>query len=133
MNLQAPITGRISEVIPFLPFNLEEQAVIVHKFLQELRERVRAPIVLTKNGREQLLGNISLRVRKDASVCRSLAAAEYSPDLGARSLATAVKIVEERLVEAYLDEEEEIVEDNGMREFCVDIRGGEVVVYKAVT
>ncbi|KAI8635425.1 P-loop containing nucleoside triphosphate hydrolase protein [Xylariaceae sp. FL1651] len=128
----APITGRISEVIPFLPFNLEEQAVIVHKFLQELKERVRAPVVLPQNGREQLLGNISLRVRKDASVCRSLAAAEYSPDLGARSLATAVKIVEERLVEAYLDEEEEIVEDNGMREFCVDVRGGEIVVYNAV-
>ncbi|KAI1419082.1 ATPase, aaa-2 [Xylaria sp. FL1777] len=129
----APITGRITEVIPFLPFSSGEQAVVAHKFLQELSRRVKAPVVLPQNGREQLLGNILLHVRKDASVCRNLAAAEYSPDLGARSLATAVKSVEDRLVEAYLDEEEEIAEGKGMKEFCVDVRGNEVVVYKTVT
>ncbi|KAI0425685.1 P-loop containing nucleoside triphosphate hydrolase protein [Xylaria sp. FL1042] len=128
----APIAGRITEVIPFLPFSSGEQAVVAHKFLQELCRKVKAPVVLPKNGREQLLGNIRLRVRKDASVCRNLAAAEYNPDLGARSLATAVKAVEDRLVEAYLDEEEEITEGKGMQDFCVDVRGNEVVVYKAV-
>lgn len=76
------------------------------------------------------MGNIHLRIRKDASVCRTLAAAEYSSDLGARSLATAVKLVEEKLVEAYLEEEEEIVEGKDVHEFSVDIRGGEIVVHK---
>ncbi|KAF2973066.1 hypothetical protein GQX73_g612 [Xylaria multiplex] len=129
----APITGRITEVIPFLPFSPGEQAVVAHKFLQELGRKVKAPVVLPEKGREQLLGNIRLRVRRDASVCRNLAAAEYSPDLGARSLAAAVKTVEDRLVEAYLDEEEEIAEDQEMQEFFVDVRGNEVVVYKTVT
>lgn len=76
------------------------------------------------------MGNIHLRIRKDSSVCRSLATAEYSSDLGARSLATAVKLVEDKLVETYLEEEEEIVEGKGVHEFCVDMRGGEVVVHK---
>lgn len=128
-DLQAPITGRISVLIPFLPFNAGEQAVVAHKFLLELARRVKAPVTLSGDSHEQLLGNIHLRVHRDASVCRSLAEAGYSPDLGARSLATAVKLVEDQLVETYLEDEEEIVEGEEVREFCVDLRGGEVVVH----
>ncbi|KAI0007496.1 P-loop containing nucleoside triphosphate hydrolase protein [Xylariaceae sp. FL0662B] len=127
----APITGRISDFIPFLPFSPGEQAVVAHKFLLELARRVKEPIILSNDHQEQLLGNIGLRIRKDILICNSLAETEYNPDLGARSLATAVKLVEDKLVDAYLEEEEEISEGQEVRHFCVDLNADEVVVYKA--
>jgi len=57
-----------------------------------------------------------------------LAEEEYHQDLGARSLITAVKTIEDMLVEVYLDVEEEIGE--GLEhtvEFVVDVNGNEVV------
>jgi hypothetical protein len=66
-------------------------------------------------------------MRRDASVCGVLAKQEYHAELGARSLRAAVKGVEDVLVEAYLDVEEEIREGGGMVDFCVDVVAGEVV------
>ena len=124
----APVTGRVSDFVPFLPFSQGEQAVVVQKFLLELSEKVRAPVNLSHGPEEQLLGNVRLRVRRDAHVCAHLAASEYSQELGARSLRTAVEHVEDRLVERYLDEDKEIDEEAGLREFVVDLNGGEIVV-----
>ncbi|KAJ2897400.1 hypothetical protein MKZ38_004701 [Zalerion maritima] len=125
----APITGRVSEFIPFLPFSAGEQAVVVHKFLLELAQNVRAPVDLREGPSEQLLGNVRLRVWRDAAVCRSLAQEGYSADLGARSLsATVSQVVEDMLVDAYLDGEGEIVEGDDMRDFVVDVADGEVTV-----
>jgi len=126
--LQAPITGRISEFIPFLPFSPGEQAVVVHKFLMELGQNVRAPVDLSTGPRERLLGNIRLHIRKDAAVCRSLAETGYSADLGARSLITAVKQVEDMLVGAYLEDEVEILEGNEVQDYFVDAKRGEIIV-----
>ena len=70
-----------------------------------------------------------LRVRRDASVCRSLADEGYDEDLGARSLIATVKsVVEDTLVESYLDVDEEIAEDQPTTTYVVDIRNGEVEV-----
>ncbi|KAJ9158282.1 ATPase, aaa-2 [Coniochaeta hoffmannii] len=134
----APVTGRVSDFIPFLPFSRGEQAVVVHKFLLEMAGRVRDPVRLRPGPEadgEQLLGNVRLRVRRDTSVCARLAETEYSEELGARSLRKAVEDVQDRLVESYLDEDREIEEGEGeglIQEFVVDVKGDEVVVSKWV-
>ncbi|OTA94945.1 hypothetical protein M434DRAFT_381613 [Hypoxylon sp. CO27-5] len=128
----APITGRVTDFIPFLPFSEEEQAVVAHKFLLELREKVRQPIRLSETEDEQLLGNVKLHIRQDGAVCRALAKSEYHPNLGARSLHTAVKHeVEAKLLESYLQEDDEIREDVGMTDFVVSVNDGEIMVTKA--
>ena len=106
---------------------------MAHKFLLELAATVRAPVKLPSATseafqNEQLLGNINLVLGRGSNVCRRLAA-DYSPDLGARSMAAAVEGVQELLMDAYLDEDEEIAEDGVVRDFRVDVHGGEVVVY----
>ena len=134
----APVTGRVSDFIPFLPFSRGEQAVVVHKFLLEMAMRVADPVRLRPGPEadgEQLLGNVRLRVRRDASVCARLAETEYSEELGARSLRKAVEDVQDRLVESYLDEDREIEEGEGeelIQDFVVDVKGDEVVVSKWV-
>jgi ATP-dependent Clp protease ATP-binding subunit ClpA len=62
-------------------------------------------------------------------VCRVVAEQEYHPDLGARSLLTAVKgLVEDVLVESYLEVEKEISETEKMMEFVVDVNWEQVIV-----
>ncbi|KAK5740822.1 hypothetical protein LTR17_004412 [Elasticomyces elasticus] len=124
----APITGRISAFIPFLPFNVGEQAVIVHKALLELGRNVRQPVKLSGGPDEKVLGNVWLRVRRDASVCRVLAESEYHADLGARSLNTAVEQIKQLLVAEYLQVDEEITEVGRMSECTIDLSGAHVVV-----
>lgn len=131
VNLQFPLTGRISSFVPFLLFSVPEQAVLVHKYLLELGQKVHTPVNLSSGPNEQLLGNIQLHVRRDASVCRTLAEVEYHQDLGARSLITAVKSIEDLLVESYLDQDEEVMEGDEMLDFVVDVNAGDVIVSKA--
>jgi len=114
--------------VPFLPFSKGEQAVIVHKHLLELGRNIRTPINLTEGDDEQLIGNVRLRIRRDASVCGILAQSEYHTDLGARSLISAVDTIKTLMVEEYLSVDEEITEGSGMSEFIIDVSGGEVVV-----
>ena len=104
---------------------------MAHKYVLELTQKVRKKINLSFGPEEQLLGNVYLRVRRDGSVCKLLAAEGYDEDLGARSLIVTVKsIVEDAVVEAYLEVNEEIVEDQKLTEFVVDITSKrEVVVH----
>ncbi|RDL35746.1 Uncharacterized protein BP5553_06358 [Venustampulla echinocandica] len=124
----SPLTGRVSSFIPFLPFSPGEQAVVVHKYILELSQKVCTSVNLSPGPNEQLLGNIKLRIRRDASVCKVIADAEYHADLGARSLITAVKgLVEDVLVERYLEVDREIKEGEKVG-MLVDINSGEIVV-----
>jgi hypothetical protein len=66
MLLNHPLDGSL-KFVPLLPFSPEEQAAVVHKFLLELDKKVRPPIKLTEKD-ENLLGNVRLRVLRDASV-----------------------------------------------------------------
>ena len=102
--------------------------MIVHKALLELGRKVRQPVNLSEGPEEKLLGNVRLRIRRDASVCRALAESEYHSDLGARSLIAAAEKIKRLLVEEYLKVDEEITERDGMSEFIIDVNGGEVVV-----
>jgi ATP-dependent Clp protease ATP-binding subunit ClpA len=68
-------------------------------------------------------------MRKDASVCSLLAEDGYDQDLGARSLIATVKqVIEETLVETYLEVDKEIYEGQDMMEYVVNIIKGEVTV-----
>jgi len=99
----------------------------VHKFLLELGQKVRGPVNLVPGLKQQLLGNVNLKIRKDASVCRILAEAEYHSDLGARSLLMGARKVEDILVEAYLEVDDEIRESEKIVDFVVDVNGSEVI------
>jgi len=102
--------------------------VVVHKYLLELGYTVEGPVDLSDGPREKLLGNVRVRIRRDASVCRILAQAEYHSDLGARSLINAVDSIKNMLVVAYLEIDEQIVETTQKSTFLVDVQGGEIVV-----
>ena len=106
---------------------------MAHKYILELTQKVRKKINLSFGPEEQLLGNVYLRVRRDGSVCKLLAAEGYDEDLGARSLIVTVKsVVEDAVVEAYLEVNEEIVEDQKLTEFVVDITPKKEVVVHMV-
>ena len=60
-------------------------------------------------------------------MCRILAEAEYHSDLGARSLITGAKTVEDMLVEIYLDVDEKIRESDRVIEFVVDVNGSGII------
>lgn len=123
------MTGRISSFIPFLPFTPTESAAIVHKHLLLLAATIARPINLTPGPNEQFLGNVNLHIRRDASVCLSLAEEFYHRELGVRPLIGAVKVVEEKITERYLDINEEVTEeDQRAWEAFVDVENDEVVV-----
>ncbi|OCK84463.1 P-loop containing nucleoside triphosphate hydrolase protein [Lepidopterella palustris CBS 459.81] len=123
-KFDAPLTGRISSFLPFLPFSPSEQAVVAHKYILELAHRVRPSVNLSYGPEERLLGNVFLRVRRDASVCKAVAAEGYDADLGARSLITTVKAdIEGPVVLGYLEVDEEIIEGQDMQEYLVDMSG----------
>ncbi|RSM04374.1 hypothetical protein CDV31_010076 [Fusarium ambrosium] len=124
---KAPLTGRVSDFVPFLPFSSGEQAVITHKMLLQLAEEFRRPIVVSEGSDEQLVGNIRLKIRRDATVCRLLADEHYHKNLGARSLKAGVQKVKGIVTQAYLEEDEEIQENGGLRDFIIEVQGDEVV------
>jgi ATP-dependent Clp protease ATP-binding subunit ClpA len=105
-----------------------EKAVIVHKYLLELGQSVEGPVNLSRGPKEKLLGNVTLRIRRDASVCKFLAESAYSTHLGARSLITAVNMVKSRLVDEYLKINEGFSETPQKTDCFVDVERDELVV-----
>jgi len=132
-QFKPPLTGRISGFVPFLPFSAGEQAVIAHKYILDLAERVRREIKLVFSPDGQLVGRVYLRIARDATICSTLAAEGYDKDLGARSLIVAVKQnLEEPLVEAYLEVDDEIRENQDMMEILVNVVQGAVTINPVV-
>jgi ATP-dependent Clp protease ATP-binding subunit ClpA len=97
--------------------------------LLEYAQEVRKPVSLQPGLNERLIGDILLHIRRDASVCRLIAAEGYDGDLGIRSLINAVRdTVELSLFDSYLKVEKEIEEGRQMADFVVDVRNDEVAI-----
>lgn len=98
----APLTGRLSYTVPFLPFDDLEQAVTTYKFMREFKNEIRKPVnVEAKLFPRRLI----LNYKDDGQLAQHLASNYYSHELGARSLQKAVhRHVKQKLAHAFLDE-----------------------------
>lgn len=91
-----PLSGRVSLVVPFLPFSPAEASVVAHKYVLDLQQRVLQRIQLSG---QQLVGRIVLDVRQDGAICKLIAEEGYDSAQGARSLKQAVEgRIEDELV-----------------------------------
>lgn len=105
-EIGAPVTGRISEIVPFFPFNEDEQAVTAYKFMRQLWNTVRA---LIDTEVKWFPGHSFVTYIDDGRIAKCLAKEGYSPDVGARSLQSAVfRIVQGGLGTAFFGEAGEI-------------------------
>jgi ATP-dependent Clp protease ATP-binding subunit ClpA len=120
----------VSIVLPFLPFSEGEQAVVAHKYVLELQNKVLQSIQISGH---QLVGRIILDVKRDGAICRLIAADGYDPDQGARSLKSAVETrIEDELVQRYLEEDGKIDEYQPVVKYTVDLaRNGVLSVFKS--
>ena len=107
-TIGAPLTGRITSVVPFLPFTEAEAAVVAYKFMREIGQKVRNPIS-TRSG--DLKRHVFLHFVDDGKLASYLAKKEYEVDLGARSLATAVAQDVRRVFRQTFDEHDSEVTD----------------------
>ncbi|KAI0860033.1 P-loop containing nucleoside triphosphate hydrolase protein [Xylaria cubensis] len=119
----APLSGRVSEIIPFLPFTPEEQALISHKGLMSLEETLRRPVVVSPiEANDNLVGNIRLNIVDDSELCSAIAEESYTPQLGARCILNAVtNTISTPLVSQYLEVDEDLCDDQPEIEFKVGI------------
>ncbi|KAI0406889.1 P-loop containing nucleoside triphosphate hydrolase protein [Xylaria palmicola] len=106
----APLAGRVSEIIPFLPFSPTEQQIIAHKGVINLEAGIRRPVELSVDGRDDnLVGNVRLTVDDEAGVCSAVAQRSYTPQLGARGILHAVTdSIYMPLVTQYLEVDEDL-------------------------
>jgi ATP-dependent Clp protease ATP-binding subunit ClpA len=97
--------------------------------LLEYAQEVRRPVSLQPGLNERLIGGILLHIRRDASVCRLIAAEGYDGDLGIRSLINAVRdTVELSLFESYLEVEKYIEEGQQIADYVVGVRNDEIAI-----
>ena len=88
-EIGAPLTGRITGCVPFLPSVEAEQAVAAYKFMREDWHKVRK---LINTGAGELKRYAFLHFVDDGKVALYLARREYNIDLGARALDNAVNV-----------------------------------------
>jgi len=88
------------EIIPFMPFSEEEQAVVTHRFITELNERIKKPINLDKKV-NRYIGHSQIVLFNSKLICGKIAEQEFDRDMGARSLKDAVKRIEIEFADAY--------------------------------
>ncbi|CAN8097994.1 unnamed protein product [Discula destructiva] len=118
-----PLTGRITDFIPFLTFSPGERAVIAHKYLTEFRKKVAKPISLSDDDtKDVLVGNIELDISKDYSLCRVIAKS-YDRQLGARSIVQGVdQMITSKVLDHYIWEiEEALREEQGIARYCAEV------------
>lgn len=83
----SPLARRLTDVVPFLPFNEGEQAVATYKFMRSLWQEVRKPINVES---KDLAHNIFLTFVDDGQIAKCLALEYYDPQNGASSLLNGV-------------------------------------------
>lgn len=120
---KAPITGRISSFIPFLPFAQGEQVVAAHKCVLQFAADIKGPVKLNPGADQRLLGDIRLYLQNDVSICQNVSAKSYKPTLGVRSLITATRSkVKWPLMTEILKSNKEIEEDKPQRNFVLELK-----------
>lgn len=132
----APMTGRISEFLPFLVFSPDEQAVVAHKFFMEMEATLARPLVVSAWAdatQDNLVGNCRVAVPRDAAVCSRIARDYYDADLGARSIANGVeRAVKDPLTEAYLLAGDDLAEGQDVTRVLVDLDRDENIEVRVI-
>jgi hypothetical protein len=91
---------------------------------------VHRPVNTSFGDREQLLGNIRLKIRLDASVCKTLAKG-YDPQLGIRSLRKVVRdTVATKLDYEYMLTHDLIKEGVEKEDYVVFVTNGKVKILR---
>ncbi|KAL9608642.1 MAG: hypothetical protein Q9167_006543 [Letrouitia subvulpina] len=109
----APLTGRVTQIIPFLPFGQPEMAVAAFKFMRELSNSVRRPIDAAQ---KIFVGHIHLNFVDDGQIAEYIARKTYNAELGARSLQQGVRnLIEQLFLDKFLDEDEEVKDEMNKR------------------
>ena len=101
----APLTGRFSAIVPFLPFEAGERAITAYKFMRELWHDVRKPI---NTDGKRFAGNLFVKFINDGQIAKHIAK-RYMEETGARSLADAVEEeISDNLANEFFKQEGEV-------------------------
>lgn len=93
--------------------------VIAHKYLLELKSRLRRPIAPKS---KQWIGHLNLRTTHDVAICHKLAKDYYDSDRGARSLDAAIRNeIESKVIEKFLEVNEHIVANQPVEDYLLDL------------
>ncbi|KAK0669289.1 P-loop containing nucleoside triphosphate hydrolase protein [Cercophora samala] len=119
----APLTGRITSVMPFLIFSPTEQAAVACKQMDRLGRKLARPVKLCDDLKlYRPVGDIKLQIPFSYSVCKALVSQGYDEQLGARSIINTVDSeVALPLVTQYLAAREEICEDEEESCFMITV------------
>lgn len=109
-NFGAPMAGRMKNVAPFYPFDVNEQAVVAHKFLSELVDQLRQPIDLSPITK-RYPAHVHLAIKNDGKLCRHIAEAFYITELGARSLTSGIDDIRRDFFTTFVNKEELVTEE----------------------
>lgn len=120
-TLGAPLTGRLSAIIPFMPFSVEERAVTTYKFMRKLFNDSRKSINVQE---KQLARHIFLNFVDDGELASHIAQKYYFAELGARSLLKGVNMqILHKLTSTFLDNGGEITDEMNDKPLeCYDVR-----------
>ncbi|KAK3294138.1 P-loop containing nucleoside triphosphate hydrolase protein [Chaetomium fimeti] len=123
--LGAPLTGRISGFIPFLPFSPLERAAVADKHLADFGRQLARPINTSEEpARYCPVGNVHLQIKRGYTVNKALVERGYVKELGARSIINAIDSeIRMPLIGKYLAAREEVREDQPAVGFLVGVDG----------
>ncbi|KAL9029864.1 MAG: hypothetical protein Q9196_001942 [Gyalolechia fulgens] len=121
VTLGAPLTGRLTAIIPFMPFSIEERAVTTYKFMRKVFNESRRDISVAN---KQLARHLYLNFVDDGQLASYISDKYYFPELGARSLQKGVNTqILHRLTSAFLATGDEVTDAmNSMPLECYDVR-----------
>ncbi|KAF3283870.1 hypothetical protein TWF970_001041 [Orbilia oligospora] len=105
----------VDSIIPFFPFDEDEQLALAHRALWKLRSRLLRPTSLANGHRRNLLGNIKLVTEKDYQHCRTIAKS-YIPNEGAGSMKQAVADIEREVFYHFLESSEDAISEKDEKE-----------------